>query len=178
MFAEGILRDLVGVGLLGRDLLRGEVRLERPGLVVQEQDAVAGGAGGIGIGFRLPRMFVGVVENDESDSLRERRLERLQVLPMVFAELADVERVTAVDHEVVVGRMDANGDSLAPHRLQNAPRERALPRTGNGAVHEDGLTDCFHATKSTIGQSARQWRRSRYPSNPLTIAFPGSSESL
>lgn len=153
VLAEGILGNLVGVGLLGRHLLRGEMHLERAGLEVQEEDAVAGRAGGIGVGLRLPRVLVGVVEDYQSDTLRERRLERLQVPPVVFAELPDVEDVAAVDHEVVVGRMDAHGDAFAVHRLADVPREGALPRAGNGAVHDDGRTDCFHVPKSTIRAS-------------------------
>lgn len=137
MLAERILGHLVRAGLLGSDLLRGEMRFERTGKEIQEDNPVADRTGGIGIGPRLPRMFVGVVEDDESDAIRERLLECCQIPPMVFAELADVENIATINHEVFVRRMHTRGDALALHRREDALRKRALSRAGNGPVDEN-----------------------------------------
>lgn len=92
----------MGVGLFGSDLLRRKMLLELARQKVHEKNPISRGAGGVRVGSRLPRMLVGVVEDDEAYSLCKRCLESLQVAPVVFAELSDVEDIAAVHHEVVI----------------------------------------------------------------------------
>lgn len=72
MFAHGRFGDFVGIGLSGRDFLRGHILLELARKEVHDYNLVSGGAGGIGVGLRFPRMQVGVANDHQINAICEQ----------------------------------------------------------------------------------------------------------
>ena len=72
VFAHGRFGDFVGIGLSGRDFLRGHMLLELARKEVHDYNLVSGGAGGIGVGLRFPRMQVGVANDHQINAICEQ----------------------------------------------------------------------------------------------------------
>ena len=68
----GTFREPRGLLAFRRDFLRGHVLLELARKEVHNYNLVSGGAGGIGVGLRFPRMRVGVVNDHQINAICEQ----------------------------------------------------------------------------------------------------------
>ena len=153
VFAHGLFRDFVRIWFFGCDFLRGHVLLELARKEVHDYNLVSGGAGGIGVGLRFPRMQVGVVNDHQIDTVCQRAFECLQIASVIFAEPSDVKDIPSVFHEVFVCRMNGDGKPRARDRGENVLCECRLARSRDGAVDEDGfhmLFDILWSERSSV----------------------------
>lgn len=139
VFAHGLLGNLVCIGLLGRNFLRGHVLLELAWTEVHDHDLISGGAGRVGVGFGFPGVQVGVVDDHQVNAVCQRAFERLEIPPVIFTEPSDVEDIATVLHEVFVGRVDGDGKSRTGDRSENILCECRLARSRDGTIDEDGF---------------------------------------
>lgn len=134
VFAHGRFGDFVGIGLSGRDFLRGHMLLELARKEVHDYNPVSGGAGGIGVGLRFPRMQVGVVNDCQINAICEQ---------------SSVDFPTCAENR------------LSCRLFYSEEREDDKTTEGNGSCDTrlDSLQDGNHRTdrKTTIGGSYAEW---------------------